>query len=335
MAGGENVRIIIKKKKVAHAGHHGGAWKVAYADFVTAMMALFMVLWLLTQADVKLRSQIARYFRDPGVLPGGSVLSIDSNPAMSRDPEVVSRDIDVVPTKRMERKNMAGRADAQKATGAEGARQGTGGVAESSGEEQSRLEETAGELAAMVRAAAADDPALAGLADHVQIQVVDRGLEVQVIDRAFAQRGMLFELSSAELKPPLEKLLRKLATVLADMPNPVEIGGHTDARPFAHSKVRSNWELSWERANAARRVLEASGLRPGQIRGVTGHGSSTPLIEDDPWANENRRISIVALRRTTPPGVQGLPGPIVLPPDALPEGAPAPLPRPVSYSHGG
>ncbi len=335
MAGGENVRIIIKKKKVAHAGHHGGAWKVAYADFVTAMMALFMVLWLLTQADVKLRSQIARYFRDPGVLPGGSVLSIDSNPAMSRDPEVVSRDIDVVPTKRMERKNMAGRADAQKAVAAGGTGPNAGHKTESSGEEQARLEATAGVLAAMVRAAAAGDPTLAGLADHVQIQVVDRGLEVQVIDRAFAQRGLLFDLSSAELKPPLAALLQKIATVLAEMPNPVEIGGHTDARPFANSRVRSNWDLSWERASAARRVLEASGLRPGQIRGVTGHGSSMPLIEDDPWADENRRISIMAARRTPPPGVQGLPGPIVLAPDALPTGAPAPAPRPVSWSRGG
>src|SRR5262249_47491235 len=89
-------RVIFRKKRAGHAGHHGGAWKGAYADFVTAMMALFMVLWLLTQADAKVRSQIAQYFRNPGVLPGGSVISAESNGQKARDPQVVSKDIFVL-----------------------------------------------------------------------------------------------------------------------------------------------------------------------------------------------------------------------------------------------
>ncbi len=309
MANNPNVRIIYKKRKVAHVAHHGGAWKVAYADFVTAMMALFMVLWLLTQADVKLRSDIARYFREPGILPGGSVLSTDSNPAQTRDPEVVSQDILVVPTKKLEHKNLGGKSEPEG---------GSGKNAESSREEQKRLENTAGKLAAMVHADAAGDPELAGLEDYVQIQVVDRGLEIQVIDRAMAGREMLFDLSSSTLKPKLKTLLQRLASVLATMPNPIEIGGHTDARPFASAGPRSNWDLSWERASAARRELEASGLPENQVRAVTGHGSAVPLIEDDPYADENRRISIVAVRRQPPPGASGLPGPIVLAPDTIP-----------------
>src|ERR1041384_3921894 len=103
-SGGGGRVIIIKKKKSGHAAHHGGAWKVAYADFVTAMMALFMVLWLLTQADVKLRSQIAQYFRDPGIMPGGSLVSQDQNPAHTREPNVVEKDIVLLQTPELKRK---------------------------------------------------------------------------------------------------------------------------------------------------------------------------------------------------------------------------------------
>jgi len=109
---GEATRIVIKKKKVGHGGHHGGAWKVAYADFVTAMMALFMVLWLLTQADVKLRSQIAQYFRDPGVLPGGSLLSEERNASYTRDPNVVEKDIVLLHRNELRRKHEKRESDA-------------------------------------------------------------------------------------------------------------------------------------------------------------------------------------------------------------------------------
>jgi chemotaxis protein MotB len=283
-------KVIIKKKKGGHGGAHGGAWKVAYADFVTAMMALFMVLWLLTQADLKLRSQIAQYFRDPGVLSGGAIINPEQNSSKSREPEVVSKDIMVV--------------------------QGKGKS------EQELLEGQAEEIEKAIAAAAAESPELAALKDQVIVQVTDKGLSIQVVDKG---RNLLFDLSSAELKPALVELLRRIAGVLGQIPNPIQVGGHTDSRPFPTTSTKTNWELSFERANNARRVLGASGLRPGQITRVLAYADSEPLVPDDPFADENRRLSVLAEReRPAPdpcPAAQ-----IVLPPDQLPEkGVPGPV----------
>src|SRR5436853_640714 len=171
----ENKRpVIILKKAAGHGGHHGGAWKVAYADFVTAMMALFIVLWLLTQADMRLRQQVAQYFRSPGVLSGGSMITSDVNEAKSREPKVVSKDIIIV--------------------------QGKG--------EQERLEGEANEIKAAVARAAQENPEIAKLKDQVIVQVTDAGLVIEVVDKG---RNLLFDLSSADLKPALVGLLRNIA----------------------------------------------------------------------------------------------------------------------------
>jgi chemotaxis protein MotB len=281
-------RVIIRKKKGGHGGAHGGAWKVAYADFVTAMMALFMVLWLLTQADLKLRSQIAQYFRDPGILAGGSVINPEQTPAKSRDPEVVTKDIIVVQ-----------------------------GKAKS---EQELLEGTRQELQEAIKAAAKENPELAQIEDQVIIQVTDAGLSIQVLD-AKKSKDLLFDLSSAELKPPLVDLLRRIAGLLAKLPNHVQVGGHTDSRPYPTASKKTNWELSFERANNARRVLQDAGLRPGQINKVLAYADSQPLVPENPMADENRRLSILAEREASPPEKDAKDGetPLVLPPDALPE----------------
>jgi chemotaxis protein MotB len=305
--GGETVKVIIKKKKGGHAAHHGGAWKVAYADFVTAMMALFMVLWLLTQADVKLRSQIAQYFRDPGVLPGGSILSQDQNPSRTREPNVVEKDIMLLNTGELRRKHAT--------------------TQEQAAQEQQNLEKQAQAIAGAIKKLAGSDETIKQLQDQVIVEVRDAGLSIQVMDKA-GDRQLLFDLSSAELKPPLVKLLQKIAGVLGEMPNDLQIGGHTDARPYAPGSAQTNWELSFERADAARRVLEGNGLRPKQISRVLAFADSEPLKPDDPLADENRRLSILAERlRPTgeevsaePAAVQpARPVPVVLPPDAIPE----------------
>ena len=305
--GGETVKVIIKKKKGGHAAHHGGAWKVAYADFVTAMMALFMVLWLLTQADVKLRSQIAQYFRDPGVLPGGSILSQDQNPSRTREPNVVEKDIMLLNTGELRRKHAR--------------------TQEQAAQEQQNLEKQAQAVASAIKKLAGSDEAIKQLQDQVIVEVREAGLSIQVMDKA-GDRQLLFDLSSAELKPPLVKLLQKIAGVLGEMPNGLQIGGHTDARPYAPGSAKTNWELSFERADAARRVLEGNGLRPKQISRVLAFADSEPLKPDDPLADENRRLSILAERlRPTgeevsaePAAVQpARPAPVVLPPDAIPE----------------
>jgi chemotaxis protein MotB len=286
---GDKPRVIVKKKRAAHGGAHGGAWKVAYADFVTAMMALFMVLWLLTQADLKLRTQIAQYFRDPGVLSGAAFVSEEANVAKSRDPGVVSKDIIVV--------------------------QGKG--------EQELLEGQAKEIKAAIAAAAKKNPELAQLRDQVIVQVTDAGLSIQVVDKG---RDMLFDLSSAELKPALRKLLENIAPILERLPNPIHIGGHTDARPFAAGSSLTNWDLSFMRADNARKLLEANGLHAGHIDRVDAFAANEPLVPENPLADENRRLSILAARlgekvqKVEGPGAAAAPGPepVVLPPDPRP-----------------
>ncbi len=295
MADENKPKIIIKRKKAAHGGAHGGAWKVAYADFVTAMMALFMVLWLLTQADLKLRSQISQYFRDPGILAGGSVINPEQNTTKTRDPQVVTKDILVVQGK--------------------------------SKSEQELLEGEAKELQKAIAAAAKENPEVAKLQDEVIVQVTDAGLSIQVVDKG---KDLLFDLSSAELKPALVQLLQRISGVLAQLPNPVQIGGHTDARPF-RSGTKTNWELSFERADNARRVLDNGGLRPGQINRVLAYADSEPLIPDNPYADENRRLSILAQRENPVPQKPetGPDAPVVLPPDEVPQkSAAAPTPPP-------
>ncbi len=274
--------VIIRKKKVAHAGHHGGAWKVAYADFVTAMMALFIVLWLLTQADLQLRQNIAQYFRSQGVLEGASMVSNEFNEAKSRSPKVAAKDIILV--------------------------QGSA--------EQELLEGEKKNLEKRLAEAARENPDLARLKDQVLIQVTDAGLSIQVIDKG---RDLLFDLASAELKAPLVELLKRLGEELGRMPNKIAIGGHTDSRPFARGSAITNWELAFARANAARRVLEAHGLWAGQINKVVGYADSEPLVPENPLADENRRLSILAQREgpvvTT---AEGEHAPIALPPDVPP-----------------
>ena len=246
--------IIIKKVKKGHGGHHGGAWKVAYADFVTAMMALFIVLWLLSQTDQSTREKLSQYFRT-GVLSGStSVLNGGTG---------------------VEEK---GYLDVKGANGQD---------------EQTRLSEAAKEIRQRLKELKASDAELAGLTGHIKVSVTDFGLLIQIMDGG---DDLIFDLSSAELKPELVKLLQKLAPMLAKLDNQLQVHGHTDGRPFPLNSMRSNWSLSFERADRARGVLEKSGVRPGQITGVFAHGSNAPLVKDakDP---QNRRLAIMAVRR--------------------------------------
>jgi chemotaxis protein MotB len=298
MAGEDRPRVIIVRKKGGHGGgHHGGAWKVAYADFVTAMMALFMVLWLLTQADLQLRQQIAQYFRSPGIMPGATVLTNEVNEFKSREPQVVAKDIIIVQGSSAQQELLEGRVTAEA--------------------EQHALEAQAKELEAAVHRAVAEDPDLAPLKDQVIIQVNDAGLSIEVVDKG---GSFLFDVNSAELKPPLEQILRRMGPILAKLDNPIQVGGHTDSRPFPAGSAKSNWELSFERANNARRILEGAGLRPGQINRVLAYADSAPLVAHDPLADENRRLSLLAERKAPPPSQvgKGGTGAVVLPPDSLP-----------------
>jgi len=249
----EQPRVVVKKRRGPRTPYYGGAWKVAYADFVTAMMAVFIVLWLFTQADTKLRHQIAQYFRDPGVLPSGAAKRRDPARVMPR-PITVGQDDG-------ERDFLAG--------------------------EKKRIDD-------LLRQAAARSPEVAALRNLVVVQVTDAGLSIDVVDDG---RDLLFDPASARLAPGLVELLKGLGGELGRLPNHVQLGGHTDSRPFAPDAGITNWELAFARANAARRVLEANGLRPGQVHRVVGYADSEPLVPDNPLADANRRLSILAERR--------------------------------------
>ena len=260
-------RIIIRRRRSYSGNHRLGVWKLAYADLVTAMMAFFMVMWLLTQADLKLRSQIAMYFRAPGVLPGGAAINEEPNGTRGRDPKFVSDDIVVV----------------------------------QSGSEEQALKRRAREIKRLMRRAAEETPELASVTAQLRVDVGQNGLTVEVVD---TEKTLLFDVSSAELKPQVAEVLRRIAPVLAKLPNTIEVGGHTDGRPFPPGSTMSNWQLAFQRADNARRVLETSGLRPGQLDRVISFADTEPLVPD-PLADENRRLSILAVRRYTAPAASG------------------------------
>jgi chemotaxis protein MotB len=241
-----------KKVEAAH-GHHGGAWKVAYADFVTAMMALFMVMWLLASTDAQTRKEISNYFRS-GILPEGD---LSMNHAAQFQPSVIEAAPSPPPP----------------------------------GEESldDRVE-TAKQIEKRLERLAAVDSDLAQVVRNVRIQVTDEGILIEAVDEG---EGLLFDVASAKLNEPLERFLRALAPPVALVGKPIEINGHTDARPFPPGSKLSNWDLSYERAAAAREILEASGVPSGQITGVFARGSSQLYVPKDPLAPQNRRLSIL------------------------------------------
>jgi chemotaxis protein MotB len=159
--------------------------------------------------------------------------------------------------------------------------------------EQEKLNEAAKNIREALKALQANDAEFAKLADRVKVTVTDFGLLIQIMDGG---DDLIFDLSSAELKPELVKLLQKLGPMLSKLDNQLQVHGHTDARPFPLNSLRSNWGLSFERADRARGVLEKAGVRAGQITGVFAHASNAPLVKDvkDP---QNRRLAIMAVRR--------------------------------------
>lgn len=242
-----------KKVEAAH-GHHGGAWKVAYADFVTAMMALFMVMWLLASTDAKSRKEISNYFRT-GILPDGD---LSMNHASQITPAVI------------EESSLPPPADAQR-------------TLEAKADAAKTLSDKLGRLAAI-------DSRLAQVIKQVHIEVTPDGIVVDTVD---ADDGLLFDLSSSRLSEPMDRFLRALAPVIAELDQEVEINGHTDARPFANGSRLSNWDLSYQRASAAREIFEASGLPAKKITGVFARGHSQLYVPDRPYAAQNRRLTFL------------------------------------------
>ena len=243
-------------KKINHGGHHGGAWKIAYADFMTAMMMLFLVLWLLATTDQKSRNQIAQYFRT-GILP-------DAEMAMNGGAQYVPSIMEQSPVP-------------------------------PAPQTESILTSDANSIKHAIDKLMANNVGLAELGSKVRVAGTPDGVLIEIADDS---HDLLFDSASATLNKPLEEFLQMLGPVLAGRKETIEIQGHTDARPFVSGAGKTNWDLSYERASAARSILEANGVKPERIVGVIGRGSSTP-IDKDPYAARNRRLSVL-LRRTPP-----------------------------------
>jgi len=233
----EQAPIIVIKKKHAHAGHHGGAWKVAYADFVTAMMALFIVLWLLS-SSAEVQKAVGGYFNDPsgsGKLMGSS---------------------------------MAG-------SGAEG-------IAVSK-DNMDKLKEK-------LEQALKEVPKFEEMKEQVKLTVTGEGLRVELMETA---NGMFFEQGNANPSENGKQLLVSLAENMGKLPNHIVIEGHTDAKPYAPGAIYTNWELSTDRANAARRAMEGNGLREGQVKELRGFADQDLRKPSEPEHASNRRISVI------------------------------------------
>ncbi|MCB0346770.1 MAG: OmpA family protein [Bdellovibrionales bacterium] len=277
--GPDGKTIIIVKKVSGHGGHHGGAWKVAYADFVTAMMALFLVLWLVNSASVVTKEAIASYFKRPGVFEKGSGTPLEIGGAGIL-PDTFAPAADAIS------QIMAHKRIYDSETLGERGLEGIGG--EQQKEEEIEFEKIATELKESLEGQSGEIETLLG---QIDIKVDQRGLVIEIMDTPTAS---MFQVGSARILPEANEALLSIATILKQLPNPIDIEGHTDARPFSSSQSRryDNWDLATDRANAARRMLRDAGIQEWQIARVVGYADQRLKRPDEPFNPSNRRISI-------------------------------------------
>ncbi|WP_431281347.1 flagellar motor protein MotB [Humitalea sp. 24SJ18S-53] len=339
---GDGVTIIIKREEVVEGGHHGGAWKVAYADFVTAMMAFFLLMWLLNATTEEQRRGIADYFAPTNVFgqtqtgsgepfggrtphSSGDMASDTGAVRVEQGPIPVMQDIeedytDTIARQVPRREGPEGSEDENPRTTAHNPDGHPGDAAEARSlrahpdappgdpramsddalrAESERRERAALErLADQLREAVASDPALADLARQLMVEQVPEGLRIQLLD---ADRQPLFASGSAGANERARLLFQRVAQIIGRVPNAVAVTGHTDSTPFRGSD-RTNWDLSADRANAARRLLMDNGVAEGRIRSVAGMSDRDPLLPAEPTAAANRRVGITLLRQDPPPG---------------------------------
>jgi chemotaxis protein MotB len=287
--GPDGKTVIIVKKVVGHGGHHGGSWKVAYADFVTSMMCFFMVLWLVNSASVSTRERVASYFRTSGIFEKGSGTPLEIGgagilPDTFAPPAEMNSQI--LPTKRIYEATVeeGEKPDAFGRGGGEGTQE-LGDNKKTSAAEIERLRELARQIKAAIER---DETVIAGFIGQMDVKLDQRGLHLEIMDTATAS---MFTRGSAEILPEAAQEISKIATLLQKLPNPIDIEGHTDAAPFK-TGARDNWILSMERANAARRLLRDGGVAETQISRVVGYAERRLKVPSDPLAAPNRRISI-------------------------------------------
>jgi chemotaxis protein MotB len=279
----KSTQPIVIKKVVKGGGHHGGSWKVAYADFVTAMMAFFLLMWLLASANQEQKAAISEYFKNPSAEigtsptpgpsgiegPGGAstgVIDLGGGAPLAAEQTTASDSIEPVSDEE---------------------------TTEESSEEvaekrfRARIEDMLRELQEL----AAQSETLKQYQDQLLFDITTEGLRIQVLDK---DNRPMFDVGSAALKPHTHEILREIAKVINEISSPVSITGYTDARPLDRMGY-SNWELSTERANAARRALAAGGMQEGKVARVVGLAASQLFNTGDPLDPTNRRVSITVL----------------------------------------
>ncbi len=286
--------IVVRRVKKGGHGHHGGAWKVALADFVTAMMAFFMLLWLLGSTTPEQKAGISDYFQNPTAIEGVTGVSnsaIDLGGGM-----IATTSSDHVPDPDAPLDDNSKQLDIE---------------AEARALEYKQLEALKEQIEQLIDA----NPEIKQFRDQMLIDIMSDGLRIQIVDK---ENRSMFDSGSATLKPYTEKILASIVPAIAQVSSKVSLSGHTDQAPYvSYDESYSNWELSVDRANAARRALVQAGLPEEKIGRVVGLGSSVPFVKDDPLNPINRRISMIVLNKKAEAAIQEEAGPaLAAPPDS-------------------
>ena len=287
---GDNTVVIKRIKKGGHGGHHGGAWKVAYADFVTAMMAFFLLMWLINTTTPEQKRGIADYFAPQsiaqtvsgsgGVL-GGKVMGEDG--AHAGGAQSV-----------MQKQSPPAPSSATKSLAAGATQGGANANSTSNADSHSAQDGEFARAAEAIHQAVQDNPDIANLSHQVITENTPQGLRIQLVD----QDGRpMFQQGSNEPMPYTRKLLAAVGGIIASLPNRVSISGHTSGNDASGG---ASWELSSTRANQARAMLQTGGLSSDRIYEVAGKAGSEPLLPEDPNASANRRLSILLMREAPP-----------------------------------
>ncbi|MFJ3057552.1 flagellar motor protein MotB [Herbaspirillum sp. NPDC087042] len=289
--------IIVKRIKKGGGGHHGGAWKIAYADFVTAMMAFFLLMWLLGSTAKGDLNGIAEYFKTPlKVAMAGGSGSGDANTVLPgggkdltrQDGQLRKGENDVVTRKQTLKQAQQ---ELERA-------------------ERTRLEE----LKSRIEKAIDSNPTLKQFKNQLLIDITSEGLRIQIVDE---KNRPMFALASAQLQPYTKEILHEIGRTLNDVPNKISLSGHTDATPYSQGeKGYSNWELSADRANASRRELILGGMDESKVLRVVGLSSAVLLDKEDPFNPINRRISIIVMNKKAEELVEKDSGSLNVPTDA-------------------
>lgn len=274
MANGKG-RVVVRRKRVYGEEIHGGSWKIAYADFMTAMMAFFLVMWLLLLVPKTDLHEIAEFFQQPltTAISGGPKADISKSVIPGGDPSVIPNDF---PTPAPNFEDIVGR---------------DSGSDKRDLIDYEMLENLKSNLENLIDV----NPVLKEFRPQLLLDMTPDGLRIQILDK---QNRPMFDVGSARVQSYMSEILRELAPVINTLPNSMTISGHTDAMQYANGdRDYSNWELSADRANAARRELVAGGLGENKVKQILGLADTVNLMPDDPLAAVNRRISILILNR--------------------------------------